>query len=37
MVPKGNLYVMDHASHHLEEERPEDYVSVVRSFLTRTH
>jgi len=37
MVPKGNLYVMDHASHHLEEERPEDYVSIVRSFLTRTH
>ncbi|MFE0476030.1 alpha/beta fold hydrolase [Streptomyces sp. NPDC058947] len=33
MVPNGNLYVMDHSSHHLEEERPEAYHSVVSGFL----
>ncbi|MFE6199214.1 alpha/beta fold hydrolase [Streptomyces sp. NPDC057838] len=33
MVPSGNLYVMDHSSHHLEEERPEAYHSVVSGFL----
>lgn len=35
LVPRGNLHVMDHASHHLQEERPEDYVAVVRGFLSR--
>ena len=34
MVPNGNLYVMDHASHHLQEERPFAYFSVVRGFLS---
>ncbi|KUN29708.1 hydrolase [Streptomyces antibioticus] len=33
MVPNGNLHVMDHTSHHLEEERPEAYHSVVSGFL----
>jgi len=33
MVPRGNLYVMDRASHHLQEERPEEYVAVVQAFL----
>jgi pimeloyl-ACP methyl ester carboxylesterase len=33
MVPRGNLYVMDHASHHLQEERPQAYYSVVTGFL----
>ncbi|MHB9755747.1 alpha/beta fold hydrolase [Streptomyces sp. BYX5S] len=33
MVPNGNLHVMDHTSHHLEEERPEAYNSVVSGFL----
>jgi pimeloyl-ACP methyl ester carboxylesterase len=34
MIPNGNLYVMDHASHHLQEERPFAYFSVVRGFLS---
>ena len=29
MVPHGQLYVMDHASHHLQEERPLEYYRVV--------
>lgn len=33
MVPNGHLYVMDHASHHLQEERPAEYAAVVRAFL----
>ncbi|MEU7853238.1 alpha/beta hydrolase [Nonomuraea sp. NPDC049141] len=33
MVPRGNLHVMDHASHHLQEERPEAYHAVVTGFL----
>jgi len=33
MVPRGQLYVMDRASHHLQEERPWDYYSVVSGFL----
>ena len=33
MVPNGNLHVMDHASHHLQEERPEAFHSVVSGFL----
>jgi 2-hydroxy-6-oxonona-2,4-dienedioate hydrolase len=33
MVPRGQLYVMDQASHHLQEERPHDYYSLVTGFL----
>jgi pimeloyl-ACP methyl ester carboxylesterase len=33
MVPRGNLYVMDRASHHLQEEYPERYHAVVAGFL----
>ncbi|MCA2221918.1 alpha/beta fold hydrolase [Nonomuraea aurantiaca] len=33
MVPRGNLHVMDHASHHLQEERPGAYHAVVTGFL----
>ncbi|MEV0384867.1 alpha/beta hydrolase [Nonomuraea sp. NPDC050643] len=33
MVPRGNLHVMDHVSHHLQEERPEAYHAVVTGFL----
>lgn len=33
MVPSGSLHVMDHSSHHLREERPEAYHSVVSGFL----
>ncbi|MFB6679796.1 alpha/beta fold hydrolase [Streptomyces sp. NPDC056390] len=32
MVPSGSLHVMDHSSHHLQEERPEAYHSVVNGF-----
>jgi pimeloyl-ACP methyl ester carboxylesterase len=37
MVPRGNLYVMDRASHHLQEERPWDYYSIVTGFLDQEH
>ena len=37
MVPRGHLYVMDHASHHLQEERPHDFYSVVTGFLNQGH
>ena len=33
MVPNGNLHIMDHASHHLQEERPANYHAVVSGFL----
>ena len=33
MVPRGNLHVMDHVSHHLQEERPAAYHAVVDGFL----
>ncbi|MEV6702669.1 alpha/beta hydrolase [Streptomyces sp. NPDC051453] len=33
MVPGGSLHVLDHASHHLQEERPDAYHSVVSGFL----
>jgi pimeloyl-ACP methyl ester carboxylesterase len=32
-VPYGDVYVMDDASHHMEEERPADYTRIVKSFL----
>jgi pimeloyl-ACP methyl ester carboxylesterase len=33
MVPNGNLHVMDHVSHHLQEERPHAFHAVVTGFL----
>ncbi|GID29312.1 alpha/beta fold hydrolase [Paractinoplanes brasiliensis] len=33
MVPNGNLHVMDHVSHHLQEEQPERYHAIVAAFL----
>jgi len=33
MVPRGNLHVMDHASHHPQEERPAAFHAVVDGFL----
>ncbi|WP_336213170.1 alpha/beta fold hydrolase [Nonomuraea sp. LPB2021202275-12-8] len=33
MVPRGQLYVMDRAGHHLQEERPHDFHAVVAGFL----
>lgn len=37
MIPHGYLYIMDKASHHLQEERPYDYYSVVSGFLDQQH
>jgi pimeloyl-ACP methyl ester carboxylesterase len=37
MVEHGHLYVMDKASHHLQEERPHDFYSVVTGFLDQNH
>jgi len=37
MVPHGQLYVMDQVSHHLQEERPWDYYSIVTGFLEQQH
>jgi pimeloyl-ACP methyl ester carboxylesterase len=33
MIEHGQLYVMDKTSHHLQEERPQHYYSVVSGFL----
>lgn len=33
MVPRGSLHVMDRASHHLQEERPEAFHAVARGYL----
>lgn len=33
MVQRGQLHVLDACSHHLQEERPEHYYSIVNSFL----
>lgn len=33
MVQRGNLHVMDHVSHHLQEEQPERYHAIVDAFL----
>jgi 2-hydroxy-6-oxonona-2,4-dienedioate hydrolase len=35
-VVNGDVYVMAHVSHHLEEERPADYSGIVRGFLDRS-
>lgn len=37
MIEHGHLYVMDKASHHLQEERPHDYYTVVTGFLNQQH
>ncbi|MEU4836784.1 alpha/beta fold hydrolase [Nocardia testacea] len=37
IAPRGHLYVMNRASHHLQEERPYDYCSVVTGFLNQQH
>lgn len=37
MVERGHLYVMDRASHHLQEERPYDYHRVVDGWLRQEH
>lgn len=37
VVPRGHLYVMDRASHHLQEERPADYHAVVDGWLRQQH
>ncbi|MFE9643256.1 alpha/beta fold hydrolase [Streptomyces sp. NPDC006365] len=37
MVPRGNLHIMSRTSHHLQEERPYDYYSVVTGFLNQHH
>lgn len=34
MVRNGNLHVMDHVSHHLQEERPAAYHAIVAGFLS---
>ncbi len=36
MIEHGQLYIMDNASHHLQEERPQHYYSVVSGFLDQT-
>jgi pimeloyl-ACP methyl ester carboxylesterase len=33
MVPRGNLHVMDHVSHHPQEERPPAFHAVASAFL----
>lgn len=35
MIEHGHLYVMDKASHHLQEERPHDFHSAVTGFLSQ--
>lgn len=37
MVPRGHVYVMDRAAHHLQEERPDDYHAVVAGWLDQDH
>jgi 2-hydroxy-6-oxonona-2,4-dienedioate hydrolase len=37
MVDRGHLYVMDRASHHLQEERPHDYHRMVDGWLRQEH
>lgn len=33
MVQRGQLHILDASSHHLQEERPEHYYSIVQAFL----
>lgn len=37
MTPRGHVYVMDRAGHHLQEERPGDYYQRVSGFLRQEH
>jgi 2-hydroxy-6-oxonona-2,4-dienedioate hydrolase len=37
MIEHGHMYVMDRASHHLQEERPNDYYAAVTGFLNQQH
>ena len=34
-LPQGNVFVMDRAAHHLQEERPAEYHAMVAAFLER--
>ncbi|MHA3701110.1 alpha/beta fold hydrolase [Jatrophihabitans sp. YIM 134969] len=33
IAPYGDVYLMDRAAHHMEEERPADFTAVVTAFL----
>lgn len=33
IAPYGDVYLMDEAAHHMEEERPADFAAVVKAFL----
>lgn len=37
MVQRGQLHILDACSHHLQEERPKHYYSVVNAFLNQPH
>lgn len=37
MVQRGQLHLLDAASHHLQEERPEHFHAIVSSFLGQPH
>ena len=36
-VQRGQLHILDACSHHLQEERPEYYFSIVEAFLNQPH
>jgi pimeloyl-ACP methyl ester carboxylesterase len=33
VAPYGDVYLMDQAAHHMEEERPVDFTTIVKAFL----
>ena len=33
LAPYADVYLQDEAGHHMEEERPHDFVGIVKSFL----
>jgi 2-hydroxy-6-oxonona-2,4-dienedioate hydrolase len=37
MVQRGQLHILDRASHHLQEERPEYFYQIVEAFLRQPH
>jgi 2-hydroxy-6-oxonona-2,4-dienedioate hydrolase len=37
MVQRGQLHILDAASHHLQEERPDYFHAIVRSFIEQPH
>lgn len=37
MVKRGQLHILDACSHHLQEERPEHYYSIVIAFINQPH